>query len=670
MNSSLLLFAIFLGSSLHPSASKALHTMTPNPEPYQVNYNDGTKSPLLKIRSITSSLSDELVYEETLDGFAVKLNQSTKKYTYLKVDLTTGDIIDTGLIAGEDDPYLYKVAKSAVKRGQQIKDTSPSFYKSQGEDHNRKLERQNERRTRVTFGLLKNLVIPFKFADHATRNVPSRSDLDTLMNNEGPHQLCPTGSVRDHYLQSSFNKLDLQSTVIDWVNIDYSESFCAGGLSGLTSNIHVCIKNALDKAVEAGLNFGDFDLDNDGIVDGITFFHSGYAAEWGGLDESDSAVSDRIWSHKWTLHTESFSNDGVKVYDYHVNPAMWGTSGSTIGRIGVVTHEIGHFLGLPDLFDHGDEMYGNGEGIGSYGLMANSWGFDYSQRSPPLMSAWSKYVLGWVNPTEINASGSYSLEQSCNNEDMVIIREGYPSGEYLLIENRQSCGFDGSMPSAFGGLAIYHIDQNANNILGHPGQTGWPSNGNHYKVSLLQADGKYGLEKGWNRGDSGDLFRGGFVDSIGPQGISTGALHPNTNSYKDGNVKNTQVLISNISPSQPTMTFDVTIGPSASVSLCTDSPYKLRIKLGDGSWTKQKCSWVAMKPSDRCNLAGVSKACPSTCGACSTCADTPLKFNMPTIVDGERKMKLKLCNWVKKKRNNRCKNSGVAATCRQTCRSC
>ena len=104
--------------------------MTPNPEPYQVNYNDGTKSPLLKIRSITSSLSDELVYEETLDGFAVKLNQSTKKYTYLKVDLTTGDIIDTGLIAGEDDPYLYKVAKSAVKWGQQIKDTSPSFYKS------------------------------------------------------------------------------------------------------------------------------------------------------------------------------------------------------------------------------------------------------------------------------------------------------------------------------------------------------------------------------------------------------------------------------------------------------------------------------------------------------------------------------------------------------------
>lgn len=74
--------------------------------------------------------------------------------------------------------------------------------------------------------------------------------------------------------------------------------------------------------------------------------------------------------------------------------------------------------------------------------MANSWGFDYSQYHPPHMSAWSKYKLGWVSPTIVNTSGNYSLSQACDNPDMIMINVGYPNGEYLLIENRQRCGFE------------------------------------------------------------------------------------------------------------------------------------------------------------------------------------------------------------------------------------
>lgn len=59
-----------------------------------------------------------------------------------------------------------------------------------------------------------------------------------------------------------------------------------------------------------------------------------------------------------------------------------------------------------------------GEGIGSFGLMANSWGFDGEQYHPPLMSAWSKYKLGYVEPIIADASGSYSVRQACDNPDM------------------------------------------------------------------------------------------------------------------------------------------------------------------------------------------------------------------------------------------------------------
>ena len=553
------------------------HKMTPNPNPYQVTYDDGTKSPFLRLKArgdIGESVSFQ-AYEETLDGFTVK--QVNGKYVYLDVNDNTGEYIQTNLVAGVNDPSSAGIRKGAASRVQTKKSklndvkepTSFNIFnrKLQGEEKD-----QHHRRTGITSGTLKNLVVPFRFSDHTDRTLPTRANLETLMNNNGPNALCPTGSVRDVYLENSFNQLDLQSTVIDWVTIKYSESYCAGGTSAGTKTIFPCLMDALNKAVAQGVNFGDYDLDNNGYIDGITFFHSGYAAEFGGFDAYGTNYFNRIWSHKWEIYTTNWSSNGVRVFEYHINPAVWDTSGSSIGRIGVVAHETGHFLGLPDLYDYGDDTYGVGEGIGSYGLMANLWGFSEDQYSFPLMSAWSKYKLGWVSPTVVSASGSFSLGQACDNADMIMISRGFPSGEYLLIENRQPCGFEAAMPQ--GGLAIFHIDDNANNIRGYPGQSGWPGNGNHYEVALLQADGQYDMEEGYNRGDSGDLFHAGGVSSIGPDGTSSGATYPNTKAYQSGTIINTGVTVSNISSASSTMTFDISIpgSPTASPTVTPPSP--------------------------------------------------------------------------------------------------
>jgi M6 family metalloprotease-like protein len=64
---------------------------------------------------------------------------------------------------------------------------------------------------------------------------------------------------------------------------------------------------------------------------------------------------------------------------------------------------------------------GFGAGLGSYSLMANSWGFDGTQNFPPLMDAWCKIRLGWMQATPITASGTYSINSAATTPQAYII---------------------------------------------------------------------------------------------------------------------------------------------------------------------------------------------------------------------------------------------------------
>jgi M6 family metalloprotease-like protein len=415
-------------------------------------------------------------------------------------------------------------------------------------------------------GDIKNLVVMVRFSDHAGRALPSSVDMDVLFNATSPDPaLAPTGSVKAVYLENSYGQMTLNSSISGWRDVSNTEAYYANGVSG-DETLWEALKEALDQ-VDPSVNFNDYDQDGDKYIDSITFIHSGYGAEWGGPQQNN-----RIWSHRWSFYTGSWvSDEGVRVRDYHISPGLWGTSGSSIGRIGVIAHETGHFFGLPDLYDTNS----SGSGIGSYGLMANSWGFDGSQLYPPHFSPWSKIDLGWTTATTISASGNYDVNQAETNAQVYRIDHGYPSGEYLLVENRQPVGFDGAMPQ--GGLAIWHIDDTADhNTEGYPGQAGWPENGNHYRVALLQADGNFNLERGNNRGDGGDVWHAGGVSEI------NAGTNPNTNAYQGGTITITDNRIFTISASGANMNFDyqnsaVPIDPPTAPSLTRAEA------MGDGS---------------------------------------------------------------------------------------
>ena len=399
--------------------------------------------------------------------------------------------------------------------------------------------------------VMQNVVLLIRFSDHENRTLPTKDEINTLMNHDGEIPgILPTGSVADVYKKNSFGKLILESDVLDWVTISKSEQECADGVNGFSDQLVLCIREALDLYSQNGIQFSDWDEDGDGEFDVITVLHSGYGAEWGFTDCYNQNKNDRIWSHKWTmptrLHWTSKNDNPVTFNKYHITSALWGRCGSEKSRIAAIAHETGHFLDLPDLYD----LDGSGYGIGNYDMMANMWGWNNDQYYPPTMSCWTKAHAGWVEPIELFSDGTYSLPNAAENPMCYKITKGFPLNEYLLIENRYATGYDQMIPGE-GGLAVWHIDENAGyNVEGYPEQQNFPENGKHYKVSLLQADGLYSLERKVNKGDLGDLYREG--DEIASKGV-----FPSTQSYQNGKILDTNIKIYNITAPSAEMSFAI-----------------------------------------------------------------------------------------------------------------
>jgi len=104
---------------------------------------------------------------------------------------------------------------------------------------------------------------------------------------------------------------------------------------------------------------------------------------------------------------------------------------------------------------------------------------------------------------------------------------------------------------------------------------------------------------------------------------------------------------------------------------CEDS--KMRLKVPDpnddqGRTIARYCVWVARKDTEeRCALEGVSRSCPQTCGTCSECTDSTLRFKF--LHDGVRIARS--CEWTARFNTvERCAIFGMADTCRDTCGKC
>ncbi|UCG50514.1 MAG: M6 family metalloprotease domain-containing protein [Candidatus Latescibacterota bacterium] len=385
----------------------------------------------------------------------------------------------------------------------------------------------------------------------ANRVARPGSFFNDLLFSQGTH---PTGSFRDFYLEQSYGIFDVTGEAYGWLRTaeDYATTYDDGnyGFAGGARGVFVSAVLLADPTVD----FGTFDSDSpdgipnsgddDGYVDACLIYVSG-------LGGHDTYNPSDIWPHATGIDPPIETNDPragggyILVEGYSMQPEINLNAAGTDtldSCLGVVTHEYGHQLGLPDLYDGAHETWG----IGYWGLMG--YGSLGALRTGPYhLSAWSKVALGWVTPTVVEEN-LLDLTIPPVETDPVIYkvwRDGIPGDEYFLLENRQPLGFDTFLPGH--GLLIWHVDETMFPTHGSPPGEKTPTEG-WFRVALEQADGLNHLATWFERPDKRAYYyeMGDGADPYPGDSLNTSFDDYSNPSSKDNSGVKTEVSIVDI----------------------------------------------------------------------------------------------------------------------------
>ena len=285
-----------------------------------------------------------------------------------------------------------------------------------------------------------------------------------MLNLKGYSDNGGTGSAREYYMLSSNGLLQLTFDVYGPYTVSHNMEYYGGN----TATSHY--KNARELVVEMinlagndGVDFSIYDANNDGEVDNVAIFFAGYSEAEGGPEEA-------LWPHQSRINNGP-KWSGKNFGSYLVTSELRGNKGINMAGIGTFCHEFGHVLGLPDLYNttnnkSEEKIYT----LGTWDIMC-SGSYNNQGRTPPLYSAFERFMLGWHVPTQISASGLYSLPPLEENDTSFLLATTThnlspmsPSpSEYFLLENRQRTGWDGRANECLPGvgLLVSHITFNS-----------------------------------------------------------------------------------------------------------------------------------------------------------------------------------------------------------------
>ena len=371
----------------------------------------------------------------------------------------------------------------------------------------------------------------FNGAENNDSSLLSLSDREGRINQSAANFLSITheGSLSHYFFKMSHRKLTLAppltGSTARWYESsddevsDYVGSPCATWYSGVKRFVQEVI-------VEAD-------------AEGVDFSQTNMVAVITPRDFGDECSKNGTVFYNLSLPTPVDGKtrlDRVITADYR---------GSFAYIVGVLAHEYGHAMDLPELFDRTHQRdkinsASHSAGIGRWGVMASGnlgWEHTPTGKSDPVndgpnpMSMWSRVEVEWVDPVVLEADQSGVEVQKVTSSSNSAYKIPISESEYFLVSNRQKTGgsaYDIYMPEGGSGLAIWHIDEDAG--------SGDDANEyeRHKRVDLECADGLFS-DRGYP-GNTKDVEAGGDnLDYTTCSDVAAGCI-PSYQATRNGNV--------------------------------------------------------------------------------------------------------------------------------------
>ena len=320
----------------------------------------------------------------------------------------------------------------------------------------------------------RGLLLLVNFSDVKFSSTNSQQAFDSLANSASYTYNGATGSCKQYFTDQSNGQYSPNFDVIGPINLPKSMAYYgANKADGNDQYVVDFVIDACKGADRLGVDFSQYDNNNDGMVDFVYIIYAGYG-------EADYGGANTMWPHNWDLisalyygytnQKEYFATsetdyklpeiDGKLINIYACSNEMRKANNARSG-IGTICHEFSHVLGLPDYYLTTQyPTVRERETPGAWSLMGYG-NYLNNGNTPPNYSVYDKYYLGWIKP--IALSVNQSLEIPADGEAAYMIsrnqkhvEEGaYRTDTVYYIENRQQEGWDEYLPGH--GMLIWRV---------------------------------------------------------------------------------------------------------------------------------------------------------------------------------------------------------------------
>ena len=401
-----------------------------DPKPRTVTQSNGEEVTLIM-------KGDEYIrWAETLDGYSLLIN-SEFDFCYAQLN-ASGNLEPSSYIATEIENRPQDVVAwlQGIHKNLFYSDEQVYFYMQLREINEMELEKN---RMGIT-GINKVPILLMQFPDRLFKR--TAEEFDMLFNQINYYENGFRGSFRDFFLESSYNKLDVQSTIFGPFTLEQNATYYVP-----ESKWAQYARHSIQKAIDEGVDFSPFTV-NGNQIEGIYIIYAGY--------DQSAGCSTCIWAHAQLSF--NWNNGGYLFKRYAASSELEGNGGNTLSTIGTFCHEYGHVLGARDYYDTNYATGGQYEGTGYWDLQA-SGSYNGSGRLPATPNPRSKVTTyGWATAIELNTPQRCTIPVS-RIYDNAYFRINTPvSNEYFLIENKKQEGFDADIPGK--NLLIYKCTEN------------------------------------------------------------------------------------------------------------------------------------------------------------------------------------------------------------------